>query len=459
MKGATYSMLKKLGAFFTRIMEKYLPDAFLFAILLTFLAAVLAFLFTDTTPSKLVTAWWGGLWGLLAFSMQMVMILVTGHCLALAPPVKRMLLYIASLAKTPFQAVFIVALVAALSSWVQWGFGLIIGGLLALEMARRVPKVDFPLLVASAYAGFVVWHQGLSGSIPLVLATAGSPANHVERLAGMVVPIGETVFAPWNLIPAVLIIVTLPFVMAKFSPSSAEAKALPADVIEKSYAEERDEERRKREFVPKTWGEKVEHSRLINYLFCLFGVFHLVNHFAAKGFSLDLNTVNGLFLFAGLLLHGTPISYVRAMEKAIKGAGGIALQFPVYGGIMGIMTGTGLVSVIASWFVAVASTNTFYLLQFWAAGILNVFVPSGGGQWAAQGAISITAAQELGADPVKTAMMVAWGDQWTNMIQPFWALPLLGLAGLSAKNIMGYTTLVLLWSGIILSAAALLMAL
>jgi len=188
------------------------------------------------------------------------------------------------------------------------------------------------------------------------------------------------------------------------------------------------------------------------------GVIYLVNYFIQKGFTLDLNLVIGIFLFLGIILHERPINYARAVNKAIKGAGGIALQFPLYGGIQGLMMGTGLASVIAGWFVAISTTRTFYMLQFWAAGLLNMFIPSGGGQWAAQGSITVQASQMIGQEPVKAAMMVAWGDQWTNMIQPFWALPLLGLANLKARDIMGYTTLVLLWSGVVLSIVALLIA-
>ncbi|NPV69947.1 MAG: short-chain fatty acid transporter [Firmicutes bacterium] len=450
--------MRRLGNFFTRIMERYLPDAFLFAVLLTFLAFILALVFTGKTPLEIVDAWWGGFWSLLAFSMQMVMILVTGHCFALAPAVKRMLSSIAGLARTPYQAVIIVALVAGVASWVQWGFGLIVGGLLALEVVKKVKNVDYPLLIAAAYGGFVIWHMGFSGSVPLTIATAGNPANHLEKIAKMVVPVSQTVFAPWNLIPAWLIILTLPFVLAMASPSPENTKVLDPEVLAKSRKDEEEEERKRREFVPRTWAEKVENSRVINYVFCLLGVVFFAKYFAAKGFNLNLDIVNGLFLFGGLLLHGTPINYVRAVEKAIKGAGGIALQFPVYGGIQGIMMGTGLAAIIANWFVAIATKSTFYMLQFWAAGIINMFIPSGGGQWAAQGAISVMAAQKMGVDPVKTAMAVAWGDQWTNMIQPFWALPLLGLAGLKARDVMGYTTLVLIYTGIVLSIAALIAA-
>ncbi|MCL4426707.1 MAG: TIGR00366 family protein [Firmicutes bacterium] len=446
-------MIRRLGDYFTRIMENYLPDAYLFAILLTFLSAVLALIFTPKGFMDVILAWGNGIWNLLAFSMQMVLILVTGHTLALTPPVKRFLNWIASLAKTPAAAVAIVALVAGAASWIQWGFGLIIGGLLALEMAKRMKVVDFPLLVAAAYGGFLVWHMGLSGSIPLTIASKGNPANYVEKLAGWVVPSGQTIFAGWNFLPAILLILTIPIVLYYAHPSPEKAKLVEAAVLAGLTEEKRPEKP-----ALTTWAQKIENSVLVNYLFALMGVAYLIDYFARKGFSLDLNIVITFFLFLGIILHQTPINYVQAVNQAIRGAGGIVLQFPLYAGIQGIMMGTGLASVIAGWFVAISNSHTFYLLQFWAAGLINMFIPSGGGQWAAQGSISVMAAQKMNLDVTKTAMMVAWGDQWTNMIQPFWALPLLGLANLKARDIMGYTTLVLLWGGVVMSIAALVMA-
>jgi short-chain fatty acids transporter len=439
-------------------MEKYLPDAFLFAILLTFIVFILALIFTDKGLLDIVNAWGKGLWNLLTFSMQMALILVTGHCLALAPPVKKILSNLADLAKTPFNAIVILGLVSGICSWLQWGFGLIIGGLLALEMAKRIKNVDYPLLIAAAYGGFVVWHMGISGSIPLAVATAGNATNWVEKIANMVIPVGKTVFAPWNIVPAFLIILSTPFLLAIASPSYDKAKVLDPVVVSQLQKEEEEEEKKKKEFKPTSFAEKIENSIIVNYIFCLLGVVFFIFYFIKKG-QLDLNAVIGIFLFAGLILYKTPINYVRAVEKAIKGAGGIVLQFPIYAGIQGIMIGTGLASVIAGWFVAISTKVTFYLWQFLAAGIINMFIPSGGGQWAAQGSISVLAAQKMGLDFAKTSMAVAFGDQWTNMIQPFWALPLLGLAKLKAKDIMGYTTIVLLWSGIIMAIATIVMAL
>ena len=255
------------------------------------------------------------------------------------------------------------------------------------------------------------------------------------------------------LIAALLIIFTLPVLYALIHPKEEEVQEISGDKL-KEIADETVFVERPAE---PTLAERIDHSYAINIVFGLMGVAYLVNHFIKKGLDLNLNIVIFLFFILGVLFHGKPVNYIKAVNTAIKGAGGIALQFPLYGGIQGIMIGTGLGKVIATWFVAISTPVTFYMLQFWAAGIINMFVPSGGGQWLVQGPITIEAANTMGIDMTRSAMMVAWGDQWTNMIQPFWALPLLGLAGLSARAVMGYTTMTLLWSGAILSAIALLM--
>ncbi len=445
-------MLRKLASFFTYIMRHYLPDAYLFAILLTFLSGILALIFTPSGFMKLIQTWGDGIYGIIAFAMQMILILITGHALALTPPMNRILVSIAGAGKSPISAGMIVVLVAGICSWINWGFGLIMGGLLALEIAKRNSRVDFAYLIGAAYSGFVCWHMGLSGSIPLVIATPKHAQNFVEKITGAAVPVSQSIFQPFNLVPALLIIFTLPILFAMIHPKKEETVFLPPEKV--------DELTKVVPFVPRpenpTLADRIDHSYLLNIIFGVMGLIYIVWHFSAKGFDLNLNVVIFIFFIVGVLLHGKPVNYVRAIEIAIKGAGGIALQFPLYGGIQGIMIGTGLAKVIAGWFVVISSHETFYMLQFWAGGIINMFIPSGGGQWAAQGPITMEAAKMMAIDPTKSAMMVAWGDQWTNMIQPFWALPLLGLAGLSARQVMGYTTMTLIWSGVILSVFALL---
>ncbi len=445
-------MLRKLASFFTYIMRHYLPDAYLFAILLTFLSAILALIFTPADAGKVISTWGDGVYGIIAFAMQMILILVTGYVLALTPALKKVLDWIAAMADTPVKGAMIVALVGGIGSWLNWGFGLIFAGLLALEIANRNRKADFPMLIAAGYSGFVIWHMGFSGSIPLLLATPKNNLNLIEKLTGKVVPVSDTIFAMWNFLPAIILIITIPILFYLMHPkeedsihiSEEKLKDLENQTITVPLPEN------------PTLAERIDHSYVVNMIFGLMGLIYLIMHFSKKGLDLNLNIVIFIFFIAGVILHAKPINYVRAVNVAIRSAGGIALQFPLYGGIMGMLIGTGLAKVIAGWFVAVSTPETFYMLQFWGGGVINMFVPSGGGQWAVQGPITIEAAKMMNIDPVKSAMMVAWGDQWTNMIQPFWALPLLGLAGLSAKDIMGYTTMTLLWSGVVLSVFALL---
>jgi len=410
-------------------------------------ASVLSLIFTDAGLIKLIREWGNGVYGIVAFAMQMVLILITGHALALTPAINRFLKWVAGAGTTPVRAGMIVSLIAAICSWINWGFGLIVGGLLALEVAKRTRRVDYAYLIGAAYSGFICWHQGLSGSIPLVIATSKHAQNFVEKITGSTVPVSQSVFQPFNIIPAAIIVFTLPILFSFIHPKEDETKTISEEALKELTSE-----------VPKvprpespTLAERIDHSYTINMIFAAMGVSYLVWHFATKGFDLNLNIVIFIFFIAGVILHGKPVNYIKAINIAIKGAGGIALQFPLYGGIQGIMIGTGLAKVIAGWFVAISTYQTFYMFQFFAAGIINMFIPSGGGQWAAQGPITMEAAKMMGVDPVRSAMMVAWGDQWTNMIQPFWALPLLGLAKLSARDIMGYTTMTLIWSGIVLT--------
>jgi short-chain fatty acids transporter len=445
-------MIRRLAAFFTYVMRHFLPDAYLFAILLTFLTAILALIFTPSDMSKVIMTWGDGIYGIIAFAMQMILILVTGYVLALTPPLKKILDWVSGMADTPVKGAMIVAFVGGVGSWINWGFGLIFAGLLALEVAKRTRKADFPMLIAAGYSGFVIWHMGFSGSIPLLLATPKNALNLVEKLTGKVTPVSETIFAMWNFLPAVILILTIPILFYLMHPKEEESITISAERLK-----EMEDQTVKIELPAQpTLAERINHSYVINMVFAAMGLFYLFLHFSKKGLDLNLNIVIFIFFIAGVILHAKPINYVKAVDTAIRSAGGIALQFPLYGGIMGIMIGTGLAKVIAGWFVAMSTPQTFYMLQFWGAGVINMFVPSGGGQWAVQGPITIEAAKMMNIDTVKSAMMVAWGDQWTNMIQPFWALPLLGLAGLSAKDIMGYTTMTLIWSGLVLSIFALI---
>ena len=430
-------------------MNRWLPDAFLFAIILTIVVFAGAMVATGMGPVAMVDAWGNssGFWGLLSFSMQMALVVVLGSSCASAKPVKKLLSKLAGLAHNNFQAILITTMVSTICSWLNWGFGLIVGALLAKEVAKRVPTVDYPLLIASAYSGFVIWHAGLSGSIPLQVAS-GHKFGETVWQADMT----ETLFHPMNLIMVGVIFLVMPFVNYAMHPDKDHTitvnPALLVDEEEKSYE-------------IKTPADKMEHSKILWVITMLFGFGYIVNYFVGVvkaggnvANALNLNIVNMIFMFLGILLHGNLRRYVDAIADAASGAAGILLQFPFYAGIMGMMVaknpeGVSLAGTLSNFFVSISNDVTFPMLSFLAAGIVNFFVPSGGGQWAVQGPIMMPAGAAMGIENGRTAMAIAWGDQWTNMIQPFWALPALAVAKLEAKDIMGYLVIVTIFVGVV----------
>jgi len=439
-------MVRALGRFFTKIAKRWIADAFVFAIMLTIITFVLALILQKSNPLDLCTYWGKGFWGLLGFSMQMVAVLVTGTALATSKPVHNVMVAIARAANTPIKAIVIVNVVMSVGCWLNWGFGLIISALLAKEIAKTTKGIHYPLLVASAYSGFVLWHSGLSGSIPLSIA-AKTPI--MEKFAhGAIVPVSETIFAPQTLIICAVLAITMPIIMVLMMPKKKDeiVEVNPATFAE----DDADTEPARKSWKEMTPAEKQENSMILGLIVVAVGAVFIVRYFI-KGGALSLDIVNLIFLILGLLLHKTPIAYVHAIDKAIKNCGGIVLQFPFYGGLMGLMVDSGLAATLANAFVAISTPKTFQLYTYWAGGIINMFVPSGGGQWAVQGPIMMPAAEALGVSYGRTAMGIAWGDAWTNMIQPFWALPLLGVAKLGIKDIMGYTAVACLWAGIITS--------
>lgn len=442
------SKLKAMISFSNRLMQRYLPDPYLFVVILTFVVFVLGLIFTPSSPLQMVNYWGGGFWGLLSFSMQMVLVLVTGHVLASSPLFKKLLSALASVAKTPGQAIIYVTIVSMLASWINWGFGLVIGALFAKELAKKIENIDYRLLIASAYSGFIIWHGGISGSVPLTIATEG---HFAQEMIG-IIPTSETIFAPFNLIIVGALFITLPIMNRIMMPRKSETVTVNPELLRDAGLEAATIEREA--FTP---AERLENSNIISLLIGILGLIFLVSYFMSNGFLLNLDIVNFLFLFLGILFHGTPRNFLNAVTEAIKGASGIIIQFPFYAGIMGMMVTSGLAAVISEGFVSISNQQTFPLFAFWSAGIVNIFVPSGGGQWAVQAPVMLEAAKALDVPMAKTAMAVAWGDAWTNMIQPFWALPALAIAGLKAKDIMGFCVFILLGSGIIISLGFLLL--
>ena len=366
-------LFKRFTSMCVRVMERWLPDPFIFCALLTFIVFIGAKFFTKASFLQVVGFWADGFWSLLAFSMQMALVLVTGHALASSRLFKKMLSTFASGIKGPKQAIFTISIVSALACVLNWGFGLVIGALFAKEIAKKVKGVDYRLLIASAYTGFLVWHGGLSGSIPLQLAS-GTPESLAQQTAGAVtaaIPTSQTMFSAMNIYIVVGLLIIVPLLNVAMFPSKDEVVEVDLSLLEEAEEPVID----KSKMTP---AEKIENSSVVSILLSAMGFVYIGYYLVTKGFALNLNLVNFIFLFLGILLHGTPRRYLNALAEAIKGAAGILLQFPFYAGIMGIMVG--------------ADADGMSLAKLMS----NFFVPSGGGQWAVQAPIVMPAGQAIG---------------------------------------------------------------
>ncbi|MEG0920014.1 MAG: TIGR00366 family protein [Comamonas sp.] len=425
--------MSKITAFFTELMRKYLPDPFVFAILLTLLTMVLAFS-VENRPINLVVEDWGkGFWSLLAFTTQMAVILVMGYVLAAAPIVDRFLNRIAGMVHTPRGAIIMATVVGCVGSYLNWGFGLVIGGIMAKKLALRVKGVHYPLIIASAYTGFTMYSLGLSATIPVLISTKG---HSFEKQMG-IIPLTDTIFSSHILLTALAVLIVLPLINAAMHPKKGEK----VTEISPELASNEDAKNNSAANLlgdEKTFAGRLNNSRILSGLIGVCGMAYVAMHFY-KGGNLDLNMINFFILFLGILLLGTPMKYVEKVNEGVKTIGGIILQFPFYAGIMAIMHASGLVESIAHVFV---NFSTAYTLPLWgliSSFFINFFAPSGGGHWVLQGPFMIEAAKSLGASQAHTAMSVMLGNGWNDLVQPFWILPALALSKLKLKDIMGYT--------------------
>lgn len=435
-----------------KVFKNMLPAPFTIAVVLTIITFLLAFLFTTSELTgfgrvvELAGYWEKGLWNppLLVFAVQMMLMLVLGHVLALTKPVDRVIQYATQFCTNTANSAALVTLLTVLVSLFNWGLGLVFGAILARKVGehgnRNNIPLNYPLIGAAGYSGLMVWHGGISGSAPIKVAEEG----HITELMGTVVspeildklpdPVlfSETIFGNMNLIAILLIVTVLPGFMYMLGKRSTRVTALPKMATNENLKERH------------SGVEKLDHSRIfslsIGLLITAYTVFIAVSTYQAKGLAfINPNFINLMLFGLCFSFHKSIFHFLKAIDSAIGGASGILIQFPLYFGIMGLMNSSGLVQVFSDFFVSISTEVTFPVFTFISGGIVNVFVPSGGGQWGVQGPIILKAAMELGVSVPKAIMALAYGDQLTNMLQPFWALPLLGITGLKAKEILPYS--------------------
>ncbi len=453
-------LVSNIGLLLSRTIGRFIPDPFVLAIALTLLTALLALFLPGTfsdrgeisLPTAILESWWGsnGLWKLLEFSMQMAVILVTGYALAASTPIKTLIHGIASLPTSTATGAMLVAFIAILTGLINWGLALVVGALLARAVGRSLQSrsipCHYPLLAAAGYVGLLVWHGGFSGSAPLSMTDPANaakvlPASVAAEFASQGIPLSQTILSPMNLVVSLGMLFIAPLFFLAAAPNRPEDHQSPQDLginLEDSHTHHESDG---------------IFSRILGIGLGIALLAGFVLYAVDTGIErLGLNQVNAIMLGVGLILHASPTSYLRAVEEAARGCAGIILQFPLYAGVMGIMAASGMLAMFAEVAAQSSSTTTLPLLTFVSAGIVNIFVPSGGGQWAVQGPIALTAGIDANVPVGKMIMSVAYGDQITNMLQPFWALPLLAITGVKARDIVGYTALLMVvaivWMGL-----------
>ncbi len=437
--------------------ERWIPDAFIFALLATVIVFVAAVVWTPSSPLQVIDAWGNGFWDLIAFTLQMSLIIITGHVLATSAPMGRAIRAMASWPSTPRGAVALVAFFAMFSSWFNWGFSLIFSAVLAREVARRVAGVDYRALAAASLLGLgSIWAQGLSGSAALQMATPGALQPQIREIvsAGGVVPGGiisfrDTIFLWQSLLSVVIEMLIVTAVMWLATPPAAKAKTAAMLGIDLGDGRPTGVVAR-REAGGARAGSRVEvleHSPLLSLVIVVFGAIYLVRYFSRAPEPLNAITINVLnfaFLIVGVLLHKTPARLMNAVQGAVPAVWGVVLQFPFYAGIAAIITTTHLNERLANAFVSISTPATFPAVVAIYSAVLGVFVPSGGSKWVIEAPYVMAAAHELKVHLGWVVASYDLGEAIANLLQPFWMLPTLGLLGLRARDVMGYTLIVAL---------------
>jgi len=434
--------LQTLGVAAGSFSEKYIPDPWILAIFLTLIAYSASVLLTDATLWGTLTAWHDGFWNqkILTLIAQFSINLILCTTLAKAPPIESFLIKIAKIPKSAFFAIFLISIVSIILSLISWALYIVRGALFAQEVCRqahrRELKIHYPLAIAAGYLGMITWGCGLTSSAALISST---PGHFLEKSIG-VIAVSQTLGSTANIVIVLSLALVCPLLMASMHPKSKIYEFLPPE-------EKKDTNRK----IPKTFSEKIENSTLFLKFAAFLPISFLVNYYIIQGNGLTIDSMNLVFLTAVMLTYSTPKNMLLKLSQAASGVWSIVFQFPFYAGLMGMIKTTGLGLLIAQFFADISTPLTWPTLGILFQGLLNVFIPSGGTQWIVSGEVLVNTSEALGFSYAHAVLVEIMGDQLTNMIQPMWALPALAISGLQAKNIMGYTGVIMFFAFIVMA--------
>jgi short-chain fatty acids transporter len=433
-----------LGERLSRFTQRWIPDSWVVCMLLTVVAIALAIAGAGASLNQVVLAWGAGMWSLLELAMQFTIALVAAHACVSSRPAYRLLDRLAAIPDPdrPVQAVVLVGLYSLITAYFNWALSLVASALFVPFVCRRNPNTDVRVLIAAAYIGLgSVWHGGLSGSAPLILATPNNPLLAPatgQPVIDRLLPVTETLFVPFNLVFLVVIGAAALLTVVVLHPRR-DVFTLTPDRLQQILPVPPEAEARPS--TPAGWLDSFRGWTLFAAILIGYPLGHSL---VTRGFGATwtINSYNMVFLIGALLLQGRPTNLVRAIVQGAPTTAGVILQFPFYAGIFGIINNTGLGSWLGELFVRIATVETFPLIVYLYSGFMNLFVPSAGSKWLIEAPYLLPAARELGVSATTTVLAYAYGDSTTNLIQPFWAIPLLAVTRLRFGDILGYTGLV-----------------
>ena len=444
-------MSSRLGEKFTDLFIKFMPSAYVFALLLTLLSAFIAFIFTEASIIDIISGWYSGFWSLLAFGMQIVLIIITAFSIAQAPVINRGITFLSGYIKSPKYVYFSVLFIGALLSLISFGM-IVVVAILARELALRVKGVNYPFLIACVYFSMNGWVSGLSSSIALLLNTENNFLIEAQILTE-VIPTSYTLGSNLNLIMIFLFVIVGPIIFLSLIPECKKEDEL--DHLLKAQVSSKEpsilDEAQSYKLPFKALSDTLNNSAILQLIIALMGLIYIFYHFIKNGFDLNFNIMIFIFLIAGLLLHKTPLRYSISMQRASKNISGILFQYPFYAGIMGIMLSTGLGEKIGEFLASVATTDTYPFFAYLSGGIVNFAIPSAGGEFAVIGPSIISVVKDLGAGLApeeltamiaRASMAIAYGESLSNLLQPFYLLIIFPVMStgvkIQARNIIGY---------------------
>ena len=434
-------LMARMGFALADWSEKWFPDAYVFAVIAVVIVGVAALLM-GRTPTQIGTDFGAHFWDLVPFAMQMAFVVITGYVVASAKPVHKLIVKLSTIPKTPKTAVAFVAFFAMIASLLSWGFSLIFSGILIREVSKRVKGVDYRAIGAAGYLGLgSIWALGLSSAPALLMTTKSSIPPALYKISGTI-PLSETIFT-WQNLVMIIVLIVLSVTICYYSTPNAD-KAKTAEMAGINYGAGDDHVEKAKAEKP---GEWLEYSPILTLALVAIGSIYVFNIIKTKGpiAALDLNTYNFMFLMLGMLLHWTPRSFLNAAAKSIPATGGVLIQFPIYAGIFGVMMGSGLAELLMEFFLSISTQNTFPAIVAVYSAILGLFLPSGGGKWIVEAPYLLEAAKQLHVGLGWVVQVYNASEALPNFINPFWMLPLMGIMGVKARDLAGYSILQLVF--------------